>query len=513
MTPYPLFCSGNAAHMLVDTAHRLGDRTAVTEAGGTRVVGFDALCSDAAAIAAWLRDAGIRPGERAGIFLERGAACAAAYFGVLMSGGAAVIINEALKPRQIDYILRHSGARFLVSAGTLRARLDRGLPADVTSVDIDDPGRLPRGRDAGIAPRTDADIAHLIYTSGSTGMPKGVVVSHGNVRAGAAAVTEYLSITGQDRIASLLPFSFDYGLNQLLCSVATGATLVVERTPVPQRIVQALYGQEITVLPAVPPLWLQLLNVERFRTEPLPSLRVMTNTGGRVPTEAVRALRAGQPHADLVLMYGLTEAFRSTYLPPGLVDAKPDSIGRAIPGAEILVIRDDGTPCAPGEVGQLVHRGPTVTLGYWNDPDATAERFGPNPLRPEGTPDAERVVFSGDLVRMDAEGDLYFVGRRDSMIKSMGHRVAPEEVTDVLYSSGEIVEAVISTEPDEMRGDSIVAWVVLAGHGDLDRLKRYASSELPRYMQPVRYEVRDALPRTSSGKHDAKALSVQESAA
>jgi acyl-coenzyme A synthetase/AMP-(fatty) acid ligase len=207
-------------------------------------------------------------------------------------------------------------------------------------------------------------------------------------------------------------------------------------------------------------------------------------------------------------MYGLTEAFRSTYLPPGLVDRKPDSIGRAIPGAEILVVRDDLTPCAPGEVGQLVHRGPTVTLGYWNDPAATQARFGPNPLRPAGAPDAERVVFSGDLVRMDEDGDLFFIGRRDAMIKSMGHRVGPDEITEVLYASGEIVEAVITTEPDEMRGDAIIAHVVLKGGGSLDRLKLHAARELPRYMQPVRYTAHGALARTASGKHDGRAMSA-----
>jgi acyl-CoA synthetase (AMP-forming)/AMP-acid ligase II len=338
-------------------------------------------------------------------------------------------------------------------------------------------------------------------------VPKGVVVSHANVWAGMGAVVEYLGIRGRDRIASLLPLSFDYGLNQLLCAVGTGATLIVERTPVAQRIVASLYDHRVSVLPAVPPLLLQLLNVERFRHEPLDSLRVMTNTGGRLPTTAVRALRRGHPEANLVLMYGLTEAFRSTYLPPDRVDEKPESMGRAIPGAEILVVRDDLSPCDVGEVGQLVHRGPTVTLGYWNDPVATRERFGPHPLRPPGTPDAERVVYSGDLVRMDEDGDLFFVGRRDAMIKSMGHRVAPDEITEPLYASGEIVEVVITTEADAMRGDAIIAHVVLREGGSLERLERYAARELPRYMQPQRYEVHDELARTTSGKHDGRAVS------
>jgi acyl-coenzyme A synthetase/AMP-(fatty) acid ligase len=204
-------------------------------------------------------------------------------------------------------------------------------------------------------------------------------------------------------------------------------------------------------------------------------------------------------------MYGLTEAFRSTYLHPMLADHKPNSIGRAIPGAEVLVLDDDLLPCQPGEPGELVHRGPTVALGYWDDVEATAYRFRPHPLRPRGTPDTERVVFSGDLVYRDAEGDLFFVGRRDQMIKTLGYRVSPDEVADVLYASGEVIEALITSELDKVRGSRIVAYVVLTPSGDSERLQAYCARELPRYMQPSRIEVRSELPRTPSGKHDAAA--------
>jgi acyl-coenzyme A synthetase/AMP-(fatty) acid ligase len=261
----------------------------------------------------------------------------------------------------------------------------------------------------------------------------------------------------------------------------------------------------VSVLPAVPPLWHQLLNVPDFVERPIPSLRLLTNTGGHLPGESVRALRACQPQARLFLMYGLTEAFRSTYLPPDQTDQRPESIGRAIPGAEVLVLRDDLTECGPGEVGQLVHRGPTVALGYWNDPEATEKRFRPNPLRPEGTPDAERVVFSGDLVRRDEEGFLHFVGRTDRMIKTLGFRVSPDEVASVLHASGEVVEVVVGSEPDPARGERIVAIVVMRAGGSVETLRRFAGAELPRYMQPARYDVRAALPRTASGKHDLAA--------
>lgn len=499
LTRFPSL-AGNAAGLLLATAAELPERTAVVEEAGS--VDYATLAGRARAAAGTLLHAGVEPGERVALFLPRGTDAAAAYFGVLAAGAVAVVVNESLRPRQIEHILAHAHVRVLVESAELVARLPRPLQTGALRLQA---GHLEDGVGVEPVPRTGADPAQILYTSGSTGLPKGVVLSHANVWAGAASVVSYLGVTADDRIASLLPFSFDYGLNQLLCCAATGAALVVERSPVPVRIVSALRRHEVTVLPAVPPLWLQLLGVESFRAEPLPALRALTNTGGRLPTEAVRALRRAQPGADLYLMYGLTEAFRSSYLAPELADRKPGSVGRAIPGAQLLVIGDDGEPCKPGEVGQLVHRGPTVALGYWDDPAATARKFRPNPQRPPGTPDAERVVFSGDLVYRDDDGDLYFVGREDGMIKTLGYRVSPDEVVDVLHASGEVAEAVVAPEPDEARGAVIVAYVVLAPGGALDRLTAYARQELPRYMQPVRYELRDELPRTASGKHDAAA--------
>ena len=335
------------------------------------------------------------------------------------------------------------------------------------------------------------------------------MISHGNLWAGVASVVEYLGITSADRIASLLPFSFDYGLNQLLCAVTTGATLVVERSSVPARIVATLRGHEVSVLPCVPPLWLQLLAQRSFTDATIPSLRAMTNTGGRLPTDAVRTLRRTQPHADTVLMYGLTEAFRSTFLSPEKADDKPDSIGAAIPGAEILVVDGASEACAIGETGQLVHRGPTVALGYWNDREATERVYRPNPIRSPETPDAERVVFSGDLVRRDEDGDLFFVGRRDSLIKTLGYRVSPDEVVDALYASAQVVEAIVTSEPDDARGAAIVAHVVMRPDGSLDALADFCRRELPTYMQPSRFDVRPSLERTHSGKYDIEATRSQ----
>jgi amino acid adenylation domain-containing protein len=488
------------ATMLWATAESSGDRVAVVERGGS--TDYQTLCRRAASIGLHLQRRGIRADERVAIFLERGADASAAFFGVAAAGAIAVIVNETLRPRQIEHILRHSQARALITSVDLLARQPRAFQSDATVILA---GEI-REED-GLAPvgRVGTDVAQIIYTSGSTGQPKGVTLSHSNLWAGARAVTTYLRIHSDDRIASLLPFSFDYGFNQLLCAVGTGAALVVERSPVPQQIVGALRTLEVTVLAGVPPLWLQLLATEVFRAEPLAHLRVMTNTGGRLPVEAVRTLRRIQPQAELFLMYGLTEAFRSTFLPPGQVDSHPDAIGQAIPGAEILILHDDLTPCRPGEVGELVHRGPTVALGYWNNPEATAKVFRPNPLRPPGAPDAERVVFSGDLVRRGEDGWLYYVARRDRMIKTLGYRVSPDEVAEALYASGQVREGIVGAEPDPERGERIVAYVVLADGGSVELLKAFCHAELPRYMQPSRIESRLELPRTNSGKHDLNA--------
>ena len=461
---------------------------------------YGELRAHAASVAAALTRRGVEPGDRVGILLDRGADAAAAFFGVAAAGAVAININETLRPRQSEYILQHSRATALISAPAVLARQPRQIDSDARVLLMNE---LAAARYEPVV-RVDPDFVQIVYTSGSTGLPKGVTLMHQNLWAGVRAVTQYVEITAADRIASLLPFSFDYGFNQLLCTVATGATLVVEKSPLAQQIVTTLREREITVLPCVPPLWLQLLRTPSFTEQPLPALRAMTNTGGRIPVDGVRQLRRSHPNAKLFLMYGLTEAFRATYLPPELVDEHPDAIGRAIPGSEIMVLRDDLTPCDVNEVGELVQRGATVSAGYWGDAATTAAVFRPNPLRAEHAPDSERVVFSGDLVRRDADGILYYVGRRDRLIKSLGFRVSPDEVADVIYSSGHVDEVVVTTEANDDRGDAIVAYVVLKPHGAIEHVERFCRAEMPRYMQPSRIDVVAEIPRTTSGKFDVR---------
>ncbi len=490
---------GNIAQLLWQTARRRRTCPAVVDHGTT--TSYARLLARAAAVATALVAAGIEPGDRIAVWLGGGVDTIAAFFGVAAAGGIAVVLTDTLRLRQVAHILKDCGvALLLTSADVAGAQLPevtsrRLLLEDIPSMATFEP-----------VSRLGADPAQVVYTSGSTGAPKGVTVTHANLWAAMQAVTSYLGIGPDDRIAALLPFSFVYGMSQVLCAVGSGATLVVERSPIANDLVGKLRTRQATVIAAVPPLWLQLLDAPAFRSEPLPSLRIMTNAGGHLPTTAVRGLRVAQPQAHLFLMYGLTEALRCTYLPPAEVDRHPDSIGRAIPGGEVLVLRDDLTPCDADEVGELVYRGPTVALGYWGDSQATANVFRQHPLRPAGVPDAERVVFTGDLVRRDHEGFLYYVGRRDGIIKTLGYRVSPDEVGDVIYASGEVADCVVVAEPDVARGQRIVAYVVLAGGGSGERLKQHCRTELPRYMQPTRFEARPVLPRLPSGKHDLGAI-------
>ncbi len=499
--------SANIAHLLWNTAQRVPDRVAIVERDVS--VSYSQLVARAGRIARELRDGGVKPGDRVAIFLDRGLDAAAAFFGATACGAVAINVNETLRPRQVEHIVSHSGSAAIISSRDLLDRQPRALETDVRICTVE----LITG-DAAFEPvsRVVSDYAQIIYTSGSTGLPKGVTLTHANLWAGVRSVSSYVKITEDDRLASLLPFSFDYGFNQLLCAVGAGARIVIERSSLPQQIIATLREQEVSVLACVPPLWLQLLGVASFRDEPLPKLRAMTNTGGKVPTDAVRKLRTANPHAELFLMYGLTEAFRATYLPPHLADTHPDSIGRAIPGSEIYVLREDGTPCDIDEPGELVQRGSTVAAGYWNDPETTARVFRPNPLKAIGSPENERVVFSGDMVRRDADNLLYYVGRRDRLIKSLGFRVSPDEITDVIYASGHVLEAVVGTIPDEARGELIVAYIVLNEGATLDAVTRFCRAELPRYLQPGKIEARRELPRTSSGKFDLRAAQAQSSA-
>jgi amino acid adenylation domain-containing protein len=492
---------------LFERAADAPDRIAVVD--GDREYSYRHLAGLAAGLSSDLEQHGIAAGDRVAIFLDKTIESVAALYGVWAAGAIAVPVNETLHSRQVAHILRHSGAAVLVSDARALARLDAAALAGVAVVHVGtDAGHaspLQAGRPGGAEP------AAILYTSGSTGLPKGILISHDNLVAGARIVGGYLEISARERILSVLPFSFDYGLNQLLTSVAAGATLVLQRSHWPADICRALERHAITGLAAVPPLWIQLMSAHSpLPRLSLPHLRYITNSGGVFPVELVRRYRAALPHVRIFLMYGLSEAFRSTYLPPEEIDRRTGSMGKAIPETTIYVVDEDGRECGPGEVGQLVHRGPTVALGYWRDPDATAAVFRPNPFASgeAGDPGGERVVFSGDLVRKDADGFLHFAGRRDQLIKTQGYRVSPDEIEETIYASGLVAEAVACGVPDPSAGQAVVVHVVprdMASFSKADLLE-YCRREMPRYMLPKLIHVHAELGRTATGKLDRKSV-------
>jgi acyl-CoA ligase (AMP-forming) (exosortase A-associated) len=353
-------------------------------------------------------------------------------------------------------------------------------------------------------------LAAILYTSGSTGKPKGVMLSHANMWLGAESVAGYLGLAADDVTLAVLPLSFDYGQNQLLSTWYAGGSAVPLDYLTPRDVVKAVEKHGVTTLAAVPPLWVQLAELD-WPVETAARLHRLTNSGGALTPDLVHRLRGLFPEARLFAMYGLTEAFRSTYLDPALIDSHPTSMGTAIPHAEVLVIGDDGVVAADNAEGELVHCGPLVAQGYWQDALRTAERFKP---APSASRCGGMAVWSGDRVRRDADGLLYFVGRRDAMIKSAGNRISPQEIEEAALGSGLVVEAVALGIPDERLGHA-VHLIVRSAPGILDaeiELPRILLKELPNFMQPKHIHWRTAMPISPNGKIDRTGL-YQELAA
>lgn len=470
---------------------------------------------------------GLARGERAAVYLEKRLETVIALYGIAAAAGAFVPVNPLLKADQVGYILNDCNVRILITSADRLNLLQPTLaqcPDLHTIIVVDElkhqstPAKikiigwsqLANTSNTVKIPRCiDSDMAAILYTSGSTGKPKGVVLSHRNLVTGAKSVTQYLHNHADDRILAVLPLSFDYGLNQLSTAFYVGATAVLMNYLLPRDIVSIVKREKITGLAAVPPLWTQLAHLDWQEAQ---SLRYITNSGGAMPRTTLTHLRNALPHTQIYLMYGLTEAFRSTYLPPEQVDQRPDSMGKAIPNAEVIVLREDGSHCAPEEPGELVHRGPLVSMGYWNDTDRTAERFRPLPPQQSGLTIPELAVWSGDTVRMDKEGYLYFIGRRDDMIKTSGYRVSPTEVEEVIYAVAGVAETAAFGVPHPTLGQAIVVIAVpKSGHAlHQDELLTACKTHLPAFMLPSLVEFRQSsLPRNPNGKIDRKRLSSE----
>ncbi|MFB0619117.1 AMP-binding protein [Streptomyces sp. AGS-58] len=482
-----------------------GDKVAVSHNGETRT--YRQVQDAVGRFAQALAERGTRAGDRVVVLLPNSIDALVCLFAVVRLGAAAVIVNDRLKPRQVGHIVGHCDARAVVTNRRLGALLEHPEAAaavviDVAQVSMD--GVPPAVTTNWARPVVGRDLAALIYTSGSTGRPKGVMVTHANLLAGARIVATYLELTPADRTLSLLPWSFDAGLNQVLATFWAAGTVIIGSTAHAPQICRELAAERITGVAGVPPLWEMLTRrPSTFLDQQLPDLRYATNTGGALRSETLERIRRAHPGTDFYLMYGLTEAFRSTYLPPERTGAPASAIGRAIPDTEILVLDEAGQRCAPGEVGELVHRGPTVAAGYWRDPEATARVFRPYPFAPQGAV-PEYVVHSGDYVHADEEGWLTYVGRRDEQFKSRGFRVNPTEIETVLLASTLVTEAVVFADASDTGETVVAAAVVPAGTPEfrLTRLEAYCAKELPDHQQPTRIHVLTTLPRTPSGKVD-----------
>ena len=445
---------------------------------------------------------GLQPGDRIATWMGKTRLACIMPLAAARAGLAHVPINPVLKHAQAAHILADSGARLLVAN---RARLESLKQDDLAAAK---PLALEEWQDGDEAlPPYSGDpdeLVALLYTSGSTGRPKGVMLSHANLWLGAISVAHYLDLQPNDRTLCVLPLAFDYGQNQLLSAWAAGSQAIGFDYLLPRDVVRAVGRHDVTVLAGVPPLWLQLADQDWGDTGN--SLLTLTNSGGHLPEPLVRRLRGLFPRAKLHLMYGLTEAFRSSSLDPALVDSHPDSVGKAIPFAELMVVRPDGAEAQPGQEGELVHAGPLVAQGYWNDPIRSAERFKPAPRFSKlgGT-----AVWSGDTVLIGDDGLLRFRGRDDAMIKVSGNRISPTEIEEAALASGAVSDAAAFGIPDERLGQAIVLVAVATGEGAEQKLQTWFRRELPAHMLPQRIVWKVKLPIGPNGKLDRTALEAE----
>ena len=474
-TPFPL-----------DHLTTRGDPAAAALIADGRTLTYAKLEGAVASASATLLDYGLTPGDRVASWMGKTGLACILPLAAARAGLVHVPINPVLRRAQAEHILADSSARLLIAN---RARLET-IETDAKTVALEEwqVGSVRLGPSS----RDPQELAALLYTSGSTGLPKGVMLSHANLWLGAISVAHFLGLTPADRTLCVLPLAFDYGQNQLLAAWASGSCAIAFDYLLPRDVVRAVGRHDVTVLAGVPPLWHQL--AEQAWDEEGTSLRTLTNSGGHLPELLVRRLRSLFPEARLHLMYGLTEAFRSASLDPSQVDIHPDSVGTAIPFVELRIARPDGSNAAPGEEGELVHTGPLVAHGYWNDPGRTAERF------------RNGEVWSGDTMAIGHDGLLRFKGRDDAMIKTSGNRVSPTEIEEAALASGAMVEAAAFGVADDKLGQAIVLVGVPRGDEPEERLRAYFKAELPAFMRPVRIVLIPQMPLGPNGKLDRAAL-------
>lgn len=461
---------------------------------GNRRYSFHEIEIRANRVANQLATAGVKRGDRVAICFDNSMEAAISIFGVLKAGAIFLPLNPGIKDTKLAWILRDCGARLMLASP------NRSVLADVCPVisSLDDSGGAERPARKCI----DIDLAAILYTSGSTGQPKGVMLTHRNMISAAESIIEYLSNRREDVILSVLPLSFNYGLYQWLMVCRFGGTLVLEKSfAYPWAVIETMQRERVTGFPLVPTMAAILLQLDLAKVD-LPDLRYLTNAGAAIPGAHVQRLRAALPGVEIYCMYGQTEATRISYLPPDQIELRQDSVGRGMPNEEVWIVDDQGRRVPPGVVGELVVRGANVMKGYWNLPDETDRALKPGPLP------FERILYTGDLFRADEDGYLYFVARKDDIIKSRGEKVSPREVEDALCAIPEIAEAAVIGVPDAVLGEAVHAFAVLREGCVLDKqeIRRCCQQVLEDFMVPKIVEIVVSLPKLPNGKIDRREL-------
>jgi len=507
---------------LESNAKRFPDKAALVS--GKRRLTYAELEQACNRLAHALLAEGIERGERVAVYLDNSVEAVVSVFAILKAGAVFMMVNPTTKADKLTYILNNSRAAALIlhprAIKPLHESLARvthlrcvivtgdAVPENPVSgktcVGFDE---LLRRHESDVLPppkrAIDVDLAALIYTSGSTGNPKGVMVTHLNMVAAATSITTYLENVPEDIIFNVLPMSFDYGLYQVLMGAKIGGTVVLERSfTYPHAVMKKLVQEKATGFPLVPTMSAILLQMD-LRKYDLSHLRYVTNTGAALPTEHILRLRELLPHVQVYSMYGLTECKRVSYLPPEQIDTRPKSVGRGMPNEEVYIVDDEDRRVGPGVRGELVVRGSNVMKGYWELPEETDRRLRPGPLP------NEKVLYTGDLFFMDEEGYLYFVGRKDDIIKSRGEKVSPKEIENVLYSHPDVAEAAVVGVPDPILGQAVKAVIAPKDGCQLDdkEILRHCANHLEDFMVPKWVEVRPSLPKTGNGKIDKRELS------
>jgi acyl-CoA ligase (AMP-forming) (exosortase A-associated) len=507
-------------HLLENAVERAPQAMAVID--GALQVTYADFRRQSARLAFALTKHGLKRGDRVGIWLDKSVEALVAMTAITHAGGVYVNINPQLKSAQVSHIMRNCNVRILIGEAAF-LKSEPVPPYAVAFVKGDGCEVAPEAQETvrlepvlndgpEAEPKTVAkeeDLGTIIYTSGSTGMPKGIMLTHHNIVVGAQIVSTYLENTKDDRVLSVLPLNFDVGMNQFTCMLRVGGTLVLQRSLLPGEILKNLRQYEITGLAGVPGVWALLVqNKKSLEREPLTKLRYISNTGGMIPGPHFEQLRGLLVHTKIFLMYGLTEAFRSTYLDPSEAHRGPTCIGKAIPNTDIWVVRPDGTETAPNEVGELIHRGPTVALGYWGDPEKTNAVYKPNPFAPPETMGRDQVVYSGDLVRRDENGFLYYEGRRDEQIKTQGYRVSPLEIEELVHATGFVHECAAFGKKDDMLGQRIIVVCSLKPGVTVtaQELRAQVAQNAPAHLVPQEFVFLADMPKNPNGKIDRSRL-------